>query len=272
MPRTFFIYVEEKSPLLKLHPLLKISSLLAINLLAWIIDSPVILLSLTITLLLAFKLFKIPLARIRKFIVFAILIVQAVMLSYLLGSTIPGNIVFYRFPWGAYISDMTLVYAFTMIMKFLLMLWGSTLLLAVMRDTDIVYGLISMKIPYYLAFTVNLAFRLSTVFLEDYAKVRDAMILRGTSFSEKSIVQRARNYVRLGTPLMVLAIRRMFEMTNTLIIKGFDPSRKRSHLYDFNLTIRDKALLLLISTTVFLTFLLKTLWGLFTFPGWPFNG
>ena len=272
MSRTFFIHVEEKSPLLRLHPLLKIISLLAINLLAWIIDSPVVLLCAIVAVFLSFKIFKVPLARIGKFIVFAVLIVQAVMVSYILGSTIPGNVVYYRFPWGTYISDMTLVYAFTMAAKFLLMLWGSTLLLAVMRDIDIVYGLVSMRLPYYLAFTVNLAFRLSTVFMEDYAKVRDSMILRGTNFSEKSLVQRARNYVRLGTPLMVLAIRRMFEMTNALIIKGFEPGRSRTYLYDFSLTIKDKVISLLLVAAVVLAFLLKTFYGLLTFPGWPFNG
>lgn len=100
MSRTFFIHIEEKSPLLRLHPLLKVVSLLVINLLAWIIDSPVALLCAIIAVFLSFKIFKIPLARIGKFIVFAVLIVQAVMLSYPIGQYYPWEYSILSFPLG----------------------------------------------------------------------------------------------------------------------------------------------------------------------------
>ncbi|RLE80806.1 MAG: hypothetical protein DRJ51_05115 [Thermoprotei archaeon] len=272
MRRTFFLYVEENSPLYRLHPLLKILLLLFFNLEAWIIESPTVLWLSIVGVLVLFKLAKIPLARLLKFLLFAAIITQAIMFSYILGSKIPGNVVYYEFPWGTYVTDRTLLYAFSMVGRFMLMLVGSTLVLAVTRDIDIIYGIISLKIPYALAFTVSLAFRFATIFIDDYFKVRDAMILRGTALDKGGILERARKYVNLSIPLMVLAVRRMLELTYVLEAKGLNLKGKRSYFYEFKLGSLGIALALTLITIPILTLFLKMSYGLFTFPGWPFNG
>jgi len=267
--KTFFLHVEDDSPLINLHPLLKILLLVVINVEAWIIENPLILILIIVCLLLSFKFFKVPLSRIVKFLVFAIVIVQAITVSYLLGSTIPGNTVFFKLPWGTYISDMTLLYAFTVVLRFLLMLIGSTLFLAVMRDVDITYGLISMKVPFSIAFMITLTLRMASIFLNDYFKVRDAMVLRGTDFSTGNVLEKARKYSRLAVPLMVLGVRRMMELTYVLEAKGLGFKRKRTYLYQFSLGVSGKLILIGLTLLIALSIAAKVSSRALSFPGWP---
>ena len=271
MIRTFFLYVEEDSPLINIHPVLKISLLLVVNIEAWIIESPLVLTLIVVGLLISFKVFKVPLSRIAKFLSFAVIIVQAVMLSYLLGSTIPGNIILWVSPWDTYVSDMTLLYAFTMVLRFLVMLIGSTLILAVMRDVDITYGLVYMKVPFSIAFMASLAFRMASIFLNDYFKVKDAMVLRGTNFSSVNIFQKARRYSKLAVPLMVLGVRRMIELTYILEVKCLNFKKKRTYLYRFPLRISDKVILLIVAFLIILSIVAKVSLRILSFPGWPFT-
>jgi len=268
--KTFFLHIEDNSPLIKLHPVLKILLLIVINIEAWIIESPLILLIVLTVMILSFKPLKVPLSRIARFLLFAVMIVQAIAFSYLLGSTIPGNIVLLKLPWGTYVSDMTLLYAFTMILRFLTMLVGSTLILAVMRDVDITYGLISMKVPFSIAFTISLAFRMASIFLEDYFKVRDSMALRGTNFSSGSIFEKANKYSRLAVPLMVLGVRRMMELTYILEAKGLGLRKKRTYLYQFPLKASEKLAIVVLTSLMCLSIVAKVSSRLLSFPGWPF--
>lgn len=206
--RSFFIYVPRESPIHRLHPLAKLVMLVAVNVVALVIEAPIGFLVAIALILVGFKVAGIPIARLARFLVLIFLVMQGVMVSYILASRIPGNIVLWRTPWGTYVSDMTLLYAFSMVLRFFTMLVGSTLVLASTRDRDIVYGLTSIGVPYPVCFVLNLAFRTMSVFLDDFFKVRDAMILRGTDFSKGSIVERVRKYVYMGVPLALLTIRK----------------------------------------------------------------
>ncbi len=267
--RTFFLHVEEKSPLLRTHPAVKVLALFTVNLLAWVIEAPIPLLLLLITLLVLYKVSRVPLARISRFFIFILLIIQAVVVSYSLGSKIPGNVIYAEFPWGSYISDMTLLYMATMIMRFVCMLVGSTLILAVMRDVDIVYGMLSLKIPYMFAFIFNLALRFSSLFLDDFAMIKDAMTLRGARLDKGGILERARNYSRMGIPLTVIALRRMNELSYVLEIKGLSQAAKRTYLYKFDWQTTSVLAAVVMLAVLAFSIAMRFSTGVFSFPGWP---
>lgn len=269
--RSFFVYVPKDSPLHRLHPMPKFFILITINLLAWIIEAPVPLLSILILALMSFRIARIPLRKMAKFLVVVVLITQGIMASYLLGSTIPGEVIYYRLPWGAYASEMTLLYAFTMVLRFVVMLVGSTLILATIKDRDVIYALASTRLPYAFSFVVNLAFRTMSIFFEDFFKVRDAMILRGTDFSGGSPVAKAKKYVHIGVPLAVLAVRRMIEMTYTIEAKGFTLAARRTYYHEYKFRKTDVFLSALLVTLVVVAIVAKWWLGLLTFPGLPFS-
>lgn len=252
----------------RIHPSLKIVMLIFLNVAAWVMEAPIPLSILTLSILVSFKAAKVPLRRIVNFLRFILLIVQAVLISYLLGSKIPGNIIYFRFPWGTYISDATLLYALTMILRFLAMLFASTLILATMTERDITYGFVHLHLPYALSFVISLAFRTMGVFIDDFIKVRDAMTLRGVSFHKGRLLDRARNYASLFVPLAVLSIRRMIESSYVVAAKGLSLGGNRTYFHEYRFKPHDVVLLVFLSAMLAAAILLK--WtGTFSFPGWP---
>lgn len=268
--RSFFLHIEEDSPLLNLHPVVKLALLLSLNLVSWILEAPLPLLILLVLILLMYKLFRIPIGRFWRFLPFVLIIAQAVTISYLLGSRIEGSVVYYVLPWGAYISDMTLLYAFTMILRFTSMLMASTMVLAVIRDTDIIYGLVTLRIPFIIAYMFNLALRFSSLFIEDFAKIRDAMVMRGARLDSRNPFTKARLYSMMGIPLMVLALRRMNELTYVLEFKGLGGvrGRSRTYLYDLKLSFGELILFIILIVIPVVILLLRLYTGIVSFPGW----
>lgn len=269
--RSFFIYIEESSPLVGLHPTIKILLLMAVNVLAWVMDAPIALTLLLAALLLAFKISRVPIARLKRFLLYVLLVSQAVIVSYTLGSKIPGEITFVNLPWGAYITEKTLLYMATVVLRLTCMLVGSTLILSVLRDTDVVYGLLGLGVPYRAAFTFNLALRSSIMFLDDYSKVRDAMVLRGAKLDSGGIVERGRNYSKMGIPLVVIALRRMTELSYILDIKGLSRKGRRTYLYEYKWYLKDILMVTAIFSAIVVALVFRFIFGHASFPGWPFQ-
>lgn len=266
--RTFFTYVTSDSPLVRMHPLPKVALLLSINLIALLIEAPIPFIAIITLLAVSYKLARVPLIGLKKFMIVVLIASQAVLISYLLGSSIPGKHIYFTYPWGTYISERTLLYAFTMIMRYTTMLLGSTLVLATTSDRDIVYGAAALKLPYTLGLMMSLAFRTATIFAEDFMKVRDAMILRGASFHEGPLLERAKKYANVFTSMIVIALRRLMEVSYAIQAKGFGASLKRTFYREYKLKIRDVIITILLVASVLSTYFLRYYIGIFAFPGW----
>jgi energy-coupling factor transport system permease protein len=266
--RTFFTYIKSDSPLVGLHPLPKVTLLLAINFVALIIEAPLPFILLIILIALGFKLLHIPMIGIKKFVIVVMIASQAVLISYLLGSSIPGKQVYITFPWGTYVSEMTFLYAATMIMRYTTMLLGSTLVLVTTSDRDIVYGAAALKLPYTLGIMMSLAFRMATIFAEDFIKVRDAMILRGASFHEGPLLERAKKYANVFTSMIVIALRRLMDISYAIQAKGFGAAPKRTYYREYRLRGSDVVITALLIASVLSAYFLRYSVGILAFPGW----
>jgi len=243
--------------------------LVAFNLIALILESPVPLVVLALAILLTFKFAKVPFQDVRKFAIVVLIASQAVLLSYLLGSAIRGSVVYVRFPWGTFISDMTLLFAFTMIMRYTCMLLGSTLILSTTNDRDITYGLATMRVPHAVTFVLTLAFRSTTIFIEDYQKVRDAMILRGASFNRGTIFERTRKLGHIFVSLIVIALRRVIETAYAIEAKGISVPAKRTYLHRYPTGMTEIGGTGLLAFAVIAAWLGRYWFQVFSFPGWP---
>jgi len=252
----------------RLHPLPKVALLLAINFVALIIEAPIPFISLIVLIAVGFKLLRVPLIGLKKFVVVVLIASQAVLISYLLGSSIPGKHVYIAYPWGTYVSEMTLLYAATMIMRYTTMLLGSTLILVTTSDRDIVYGAAALKLPYTLGLMMSLAFRTATIFAEDFIKVRDAMILRGASFHEGPLLERAKKYANVFTSMIVIALRRLMDIAYAIQAKGFGAASKRTYYREYKLKASDAAVTALLVLSVLAAYFLRYSVGVFAFPGW----
>ncbi|MFH7860004.1 MAG: energy-coupling factor transporter transmembrane component T [Candidatus Aenigmatarchaeota archaeon] len=265
--KTFLTYVPKDSKINKIHPVVKVSLLLTINIIAWLIEDPIILFLLFLLIVFSYKIFRVPLYGLKKFLLSTIIILQAIIISYVFGSKIPGKNIYLIFPWGTYVSEMTIVYIIAMSFRFTSMLLGSTLMLGTMRDRDIIYGVTCLHFPYSLAFIINLSFRNMGIFIEDYSRVRDAMVLRGGKLSKGSFLERIKNYIYLATPLAILAVRRIIEISYAVEAKGFGINKKRSYYHDYYINLKNLILTILILSLIPLTFIGKTYFKIFVFPG-----
>jgi energy-coupling factor transport system permease protein len=243
--------------------------LAAFNLIALILASPVPLAILALTIILAFKFSKIPLQDIRKFAIVVLIASQAVLISYLFGSTIPGSELYVRFPWGTFITNMTLLFALAMILRYTCMLLGSTLILSATNDRDITYGFATMRVPHAITFVLTLAFRSTTIFIEDFQKVRDAMILRGASLDKGSIFERTRKYGHIFVSLIVIALRRVTETAYAIEAKGISVPVKRTYLHRYPTRFVDAGAAVLLVAAIVAAWFGRYWFQVFAFPGWP---
>ena len=265
--KTFLTYVPKDSKINEIHPIVKVSLLLTINIIAWLIEDPIILFLLFLLIVFSYKIFRVPLYGLKKFLLSTIIILQAIIISYIFGSKIPGKNIYLFLPWGTYVSEMTIVYIIAMSFRFTSMLLGSTLMLGTMRDRDIIYGVTCLRLPYSLAFIINLSFRNMGIFIEDYSRVRDAMALRGGKISKGSFLERIRNYIYLATPLAILAVRRIIEISYAVEAKGFGINKKRSYYHDYSINLKNLILTILILSFIPLIFIGKIYFKIFIFPG-----
>jgi len=267
--RTIFTHVSKDSPLNRVHPLPKFMLLVAFNLIALILESPIPLVALALVIILTFKFSKIPLQDTRKFAIVVLIASQAVLISYLLGSAIKGSVTYVRFPWGTFISDMTLLYALTMIMRYTCMLLGSTLILSATNDRDITYGLATMHVPHAITFVLTLAFRSTTIFIEDYQKVRDAMILRGANLNKGSIFERTRKLGHIFVSLIVIALRRVMETAYAIEAKGISVPVRRTYLHRYPTGLAEISAAGLLAAAIIATWFGRYWFHILSFPGWP---
>ncbi|MHA1712433.1 MAG: energy-coupling factor transporter transmembrane component T family protein, partial [Candidatus Ranarchaeia archaeon] len=161
-------------------------------------------------------------------------------------------------------------YAGTIVLRFYAMLIGSTLILATTKDRDIVYACRSMRFPYAFSFILTLAFRTLSLFLDDYFKVIEAMKGKGVGFENVGVTTKIRNYIRIATPLVVTALRRILGITNAIEAKGFRIRGKRSYYHKTSYGRFDKILLFSLCSTLIGLFIMLWSSPMLYFIGWPF--
>ncbi|MCS7105438.1 MAG: energy-coupling factor transporter transmembrane protein EcfT [Thermofilaceae archaeon] len=267
--KTFLAYLDSSNPLLRLHPFVKVLALLVFNLVAWLVEAPYPLLAYLLALVFLYPFLRVSMRNLIRALPYLLLVAQAVTLGYLVGSKIPGSVVYFSLPWGTYVSDRTLMFMASVMLRISCMVLGSTLVFISLRDVDLVYGFKSVGLPFAAAFTVNLSMRFSMLFMEDYARIRDAMVLKGAHLDSGGLVERARLTSLMGVPLMVLALKRMQDLSYVLELRGFPPKGKRTYVYEFVWRPVDAIAAAILLILLFSTVALR-LTGFLSFPGWPF--
>jgi energy-coupling factor transport system permease protein len=253
----------------RLNPFTKLSILLVVSLIAWLNANIVWMLLLIVLTLTLFKLARVPFGSLKRIWAAAFLTIQTAAISYILASRIPGNVLWYTFPWGTYISDLTVIFALTISMRYFAFMVVGTLFGATTRDRDIVYMIRRVHLPYAIGFMVSLGFRTMSTFIGDFITMREAQTGKGKDFTKGNPISRARKYIDLFTPLAVMSIRRMMEISNAVESKGFRSRGKREYYYQvptshLDIGIRVSMIALLI--VVFVSnFYIKYL----SFRSWP---
>ncbi len=132
--------------------------------------------------------------------------------------------------WGNWkVSAEGMAYALLVSTQLVALLLVGVLFLSVTKIEEFAYALHRVGLPYKLAFTITLTFRLVPVFLDSANSVVQAQRCRGFDFEQGGLLHRMRLYVPILVPVFIGALRRADGMAVALEARGFQhPGRRTS--------------------------------------------
>ena len=109
------------------------------------------------------------------------------------------------------------------------------LYLAVTRIEETIHGLEDLRVPYRLAFSLGLAFRLVPLFLQSAASILEAQRARGLDIRRGPLGKRLRRFVPILIPIFMTSLRTADGMAIALEARGFGAPgpRTRARRYRF---------------------------------------
>jgi energy-coupling factor transport system permease protein len=119
-----------------------------------------------------------------------------------------------------------IMFAFMASVRFINLLLAGLLYLSVASLEDMSDSLILFGIPYSVAFTISLSFRLVIVFVSTGFAIVEAQKVRGNNPENGGFIKRIGSYVPLLIPLIINGIKKAETLTLALESKGFSPKNK----------------------------------------------
>ncbi len=130
-------------------------------------------------------------------------------------------------------------------LRFISMLLSGLLYLSVASLEDLSDAMILSGVPYKVAFTVSLSFRLVLIFVSTGYTIVEAQKVRGNNAEKGTVVKRIKAYVPLLIPLIINGIKKAETLTYALESKGFSPDNKIDIREKHSFKIWDTAAILL---------------------------
>jgi energy-coupling factor transport system permease protein len=111
-------------------------------------------------------------------------------------------------------------------LRFLDMLLAGLLYLSIASIEDLSDALILNKVPYKVAFTISLSFRLVLIFVSTGFTILEAQKVRGNNTEKGGVLKRISSYAPLMIPLIINGIKKAETLTLALESKGFSPDNR----------------------------------------------
>jgi energy-coupling factor transport system permease protein len=123
--------------------------------------------------------------------------------------------------WLFHLSRPAILFGLGRGLKLALLLATSILFLSTTTIEEFTTSLVSLRVPYRVAFAMSLAFRLVPLFMDSALTVVQAQSLRGYDFDRGNVLQRMKRYVPAVIPVFMGALRRANNMAMALEARGF---------------------------------------------------
>lgn len=219
MKKTIIGFVPAESPIYTLHPVTRIFIFIIMGFVPLFIQIPEVNFIFFLIILGLFKLSKVSLKQLKKFVPMVITVGCFIMLTYIVfPNKEPGelpikigfvNIYFHSLMWALCIYTRILTLIFSSIFYF-----------STNRERDILVALRCLKMPFVATYFLGLTLRSAGMFMEDYGIVREAEIARGLDMSNASIIEKVKHFAMYMIPLFTLAIRKSEDISIGLYSKG----------------------------------------------------
>ncbi|HDZ17042.1 hypothetical protein LCGC14_0771210 [marine sediment metagenome] len=134
---------------------------------------------------------------------------------------------------------LSLNFAIAMIFRILIMISAFSIFFLTVDPNDLALSLISMKIPYEIAFSFSLAFRFVPTIAIEAQNIMDAQQSRGYEIQKKGLIKQIKNLFPLLIPLIICSIRRAFNVAEALESRAFGSIKNRSYYYTIKFSLKD---------------------------------
>lgn len=161
-----------------------------------------------------------------------------------------------------HIGKVNLVTSSGLIMGLEFMLRMGIIILASMIATtsdgsEMIDGLIKLKLPYELAFMTSIALRFIPLFREEFSNRINAIAMRGIEVRKLKLDKKIKVYSYLISPTVTSCVLKSRDLSTAMIARGFSAYPERTMLRNLKLTFLDYFVIIftLSCTAVFLTFM-----------------
>ncbi len=130
-------------------------------------------------------------------------------------------------------------YSISMILRIIIMVSSFSMFFLTVHPDDLMLSLISLKIPYNIAFSFALSFRFVPTIAMEAQNIIDAQKSRGYELEQGGLISQAKNLIPLLIPLIVCSMKRAFHIAESLDSRAFGSTKNRTFYYTISYAKKD---------------------------------
>ncbi|WIY82533.1 energy-coupling factor transporter transmembrane component T [Propionimicrobium sp. PCR01-08-3] len=225
MQKTIMGYVPSESPMYRLHPATRLVIYLVSSLVPLFIERPefnLVVIGLTLAM---FSVANVKMGRLKMFLPMLVTVFVILNLTYIFfpREDVSGS----SWQFGPVtVWAQSLLWAFCTYCRIAALVLASIFYFSTNRESDILVGMRTLRVPFVVSYFVGLALRSVGIFMEDYQVIKEAEIARGLDTRDLSFTGKIKHFAMNLIPLFSLSIRRSEDISMGLFAKGVRISNK----------------------------------------------
>jgi energy-coupling factor transport system permease protein len=226
----FVKYIKKDSKLHNLDPRAKLLLCITIILLSFLLTHPLVLLCIflfVLSLSVIGKIHKEFFKRIK--LLASVLIVAFILWSFLYKTSVfvskQQSEIIFEFA-GIKLDMLGLLYGITMPLRILIMIGTPLLFFMTTTFSDMILGLVKLRVPYSIAFIFGLSAKLIFSLGKEFENIKNAQMSRGLEIDKGNLFKRIRNYIPVLIPFTTRSLEISEQISIALDLKGFDVNKK----------------------------------------------
>jgi len=145
----------------------------------------------------------------------------------------------------------------SMIIRIVIMVSSFSLFFLTVHPDDLMLSLISLKVPYNIAFSFALSFRFVPTIALEAQNIIDAQKSRGYEMEQGGLISQAKNLIPLLIPLIVCSMKRAFYVAESLDSRAFGSTKNRTYYYSISYTKKDWLITVILFTFLVFGIIIK---------------
>jgi len=262
-----FEYIRGDTVLHRLDPRTKVLFFLFVTVLSVIIYDPIIMLCLLFVVSIMYRLSKIPLIKLVSITKTLLpVFVMFILLNYFVLPPRGAKIYLYLLPGMAPVTIETTLLGITSALRFILFIWLSRLLTFTTSISEILVGMVKMRLPPEVATSLGIAFSSVPLMISQFSSVIEAQKSRGSQIAVRNPIKKVIAFIPVVVPGIYITILRGMNVAKTVEAKAFTYNPK-NRTFRKRIRFRSNDYLFLTASGAFtmIFLVLKLLYGWFDY-------